>query len=414
MNDGVVSVTQCPIAAGESFTYTWVAENYGTSWYHSHFGIQTYEGVFGPMIIDGPHSESFDQDLGTFVLQDWTHVTVDSMYDLAQNATPIPGRTDGATYGGPQTMDTGLINGVNVFGDDGSANQTGKRLELSFQPGKTYLLRLINTAIQSTFKFSIDGHTMTVISTDFVPIEPYETETLGISIGQRYNVIVKANAKPNNYWMRADNQESCAHTVRNRDIKAIVRYVNGPTGTLPSSKGWNYTDSCADEPMASLVPVLALDAGDADVTEGTFDVVVQSNSVHLYKWYISGTTFQSQYNDPPLLDIVNNMTINDYSGNLQLQLPEAGKMVYVVIESPIPLPHPLHLHGHDFWILASGEGSYDSSVELQLSNPPRRDTVSMPGAGYVVIAFETDNPGLWLFHCHIGTLPSTNASNFAD
>jgi Multicopper oxidase len=26
----------------------------------------------------------------------------------------------------------------------------------------------------------------------------------------------------------------------------------------------------------------------------------------------------------------------------------------------------------------------------------------LPGGGYLVIAFQTDNPGAWLMHCHIG------------
>lgn len=39
---------------------------------------------------------------------------------------------------------------------------------------------------------------------------------------------------------------------------------------------------------------------------------------------------------------------------------------------------------------------------LNLSNPPRRDVAMLPGGGYLVIAFETDNPGAWLMHCHIG------------
>jgi len=34
-------------------------------------------------------------------------------------------------------------------------------------------------------------------------------------------------------------------------------------------------------------------------------------------------------------------------------------------------------------------------------NPPRRDTVNLPGNGFVVLAFETDNPGVWILHCHI-------------
>jgi len=101
MNDGVPSITQCPIAPGSSMTYTWVAEQYGTSWYHSHFALQTWEGVFGPMIIDGPSSASYDVDLGTLMIQDWTHVTVDSLYDNAENAATNPATN--ATFGGPQT-----------------------------------------------------------------------------------------------------------------------------------------------------------------------------------------------------------------------------------------------------------------------------------------------------------------------
>lgn len=31
-NDGVVSITQCPTPPGESITYTWRAEQYGSTW----------------------------------------------------------------------------------------------------------------------------------------------------------------------------------------------------------------------------------------------------------------------------------------------------------------------------------------------------------------------------------------------
>lgn len=34
-------------------------------------------------------------------------------------------------------------------------------------------------------------------------------------------------------------------------------------------------------------------------------------------------------------------------------------------------------------------------------NPPRRDVASLPGNGYLAIAFKLDNPGAWLVHCHI-------------
>ncbi len=35
------------------------------------------------------------------------------------------------------------------------------------------------------------------------------------------------------------------------------------------------------------------------------------------------------------------------------------------------------------------------------TNPARRDVTMLPSLGWVVIAFQTDNPGAWLMHCHI-------------
>jgi Multicopper oxidase len=61
----------------------------------------------------------------------------------------------------------------------------------------------------------------------------------------------------------------------------------------------------------------------------------------------------------------------------------------------------MHLHGHDFAILAQGNDSSQLPVPLKFQNPPRRDTVLVPSAGYAIIAFKADNPGSWLFHCHI-------------
>ena len=56
-------------------------------------------------------------------------------------------------------------------------------------------------------------------------------------------------------------------------------------------------------------------------------------------------------------------------------------------------PHPIHLHGHHFRILSrNGEPVRDK---------PSRDTVLMAPEDRVEIAFVADNPGDWMFHCHI-------------
>lgn len=72
--DGTSGITQCPIAPGDSLTYTWRAVQYGTSWYHSHFYVQTWDGLFGGILINGPASANYDVDLGHIFVNDWYHV----------------------------------------------------------------------------------------------------------------------------------------------------------------------------------------------------------------------------------------------------------------------------------------------------------------------------------------------------
>ncbi|EWY79239.1 hypothetical protein FOYG_17584 [Fusarium oxysporum NRRL 32931] len=70
--------------------------------------------------------------------------------------------------------------------------------------------------------------------------------------------------------------------------------------------------------------------------------------------------------------------------------------------------HPIHLHGHKFWVLGSGEGSFpyaavtDAPADLiNLRDPPYRDTMGLPSQGWAAIRYVTDNPGAWMFHCHL-------------
>lgn len=71
----------------------------------------------------------------------------------------------------------------------------------------------------------------------------------------------------------------------------------------------------------------------------------------------------------------------------------------------IPVAHPMHLHGHDFVLLAQENRPYHpddlSNGTFNYDNPPRRDVALLPASGYMAIAFKTDNPGFWIFHCHI-------------
>ncbi|KAN0081885.1 Cupredoxin [Elaphomyces granulatus] len=385
-NDGVVSITQCPTPPGDSITYKWRATQYGTTWYHSHFGIQTWEGVFGGIVINGPATANYDEDKGIIFLSDWSHQTSNQLFVSTAEVT------------GPPTLDNGLINGTNTYTSSSNVT-TGYRFNTPFTAGTSYRLRLVNTAIDSFFKFSIDNHTLTVIANDLVPIKPYETTVLGIGIAQRYDVIVKADqaSVASNFWMRAIPQSACSANNNTDNIKGIVYYGDSPS--TPTTTGYSYTNDCNDEDASDLVPYLSNTVSSAYYNT-LQNVSVAYNSDNLFRWYLNNSTMIVEPSNPTLLQVYNNDTSFSSTSNV-FMLPE-NQWTYVVIETSDNVTHPIHLHGHDFYVLAQGNGTYDSSDISSLTNPPRRDTAMLPATGYLVVAFQSNNPGAWLMHCHIG------------
>jgi FtsP/CotA-like multicopper oxidase with cupredoxin domain len=86
--------------------------------------------------------------------------------------------------GGPPKANNILINGTNK-----NINGGGAYNKVTITKGKRYRLRLINMSVDQYMRVSLDGHTMRVMTSDFVPIKPYDTQTLLIAIGQRYDVV---------------------------------------------------------------------------------------------------------------------------------------------------------------------------------------------------------------------------------
>ncbi|KAK4546388.1 hypothetical protein LTR36_002065 [Oleoguttula mirabilis] len=345
-----------------------------------------WEGVFGGIVIHGPATADYDEDLGSLFLNDWDHQTADALYTYAE-------------VEGPPTLDTGLINGTNTW----SNGSVGTRFATDFTSGTSYLLRVVNAAIDTHFDFSIDNHTLQVIAMDFVPIVPYTTDSISIGMGQRYDIIVNANmsAVASDFWMRAFPDAFCSDNDNSDDIKGIIHY-DGSSST-PTTTGYTITEnSCFGESLESLVPFLELDASSSAAVSNDLASTVAFNDDNIFKWYIGSTSFLVEWDDPTALQILNNDTSFSNTSGV-IELPTADEWTIVIIETTLAVPHPIHLHGHDFYVLAAGYGTYAAEAPtLQTSNPPRRDVAMLPAAGYLVFAFQADNPGAWLAHCHIG------------
>jgi hypothetical protein len=200
-------------------------------------------------------------------------------------------------------------------------------------------------------------------------------------------------------------------TVRN--FSGILKYHGaGDVETvLPTSTPYNYTDQCTDEPSHLLVPVVSktvdsnyfLSQVSALPVGGPDKVAVAGDTV--FRWYLNGITQNIDWANPSLPQAAAGNSTFAPEENV-VQLPNAGVWTYWIIQTGFFAAHPMHLHGHDFFLLGSGLGSFDPAnssqvASLNFNNPPRRDVTVLQGNGWIVISFKTDNPGAWLMHCHI-------------
>jgi FtsP/CotA-like multicopper oxidase with cupredoxin domain len=196
---------------------------------------------------------------------------------------------------------------------------------VTFEPGKRYLMRIINTAFETGFRFSIDGHEFQVVQTDLVPIEPYTRNSLVVHIGQRYNIVVQARDKSKigdgNFWIRTSTCYTDSIRPGSEAFDSmktgIVRYNDQSTDdpTDRTSKPWPGPQVCDDEPLGNIHPKLEWTVGPStnSITQGE-NIALDSNTNDSkpyhhagYLWDVkeakprSEQNFQIHYNDPIFL-----------------------------------------------------------------------------------------------------------------
>lgn len=231
-------ITQCAIAPGDSATYKFQATQYGTGWYHSHTSVQYGDGVSGPIVIDGPASADYDEDLGAYMFNEVFGTSTTWQAGVLAQAN-IQHR------GGPPRGTSLLINGTSTNSAGGGAYD-----RVTIAPGKKYRLRLMNSSVNTYIRVSLDKHPMTVIAADFVPVKPFDTNFLLLAIGQRYDVVIEANQTSGSYWFRADVPALCySGTIRNGS--AIWDYGEPSTTSIPTSSPWPDESNECIEPVVS-------------------------------------------------------------------------------------------------------------------------------------------------------------------
>jgi hypothetical protein len=125
------------------------------------------------------------------------------------------------------------------------------------------------------------------------------------------------------------------------------------------------------------------------------------NATGHQEWAMNNRTFRGDFNNPTLLGAISGMGAQDFKPIWNVyDVGEEGGIVRIILENEMNTvsPHPFHLHGHDFQVLASGLGRWDGTI-VNPWNPQRRDVQLLIPNGHIVIQYKADNPGVWPFHC---------------
>ncbi|HEX2896268.1 MAG TPA: multicopper oxidase family protein [Marmoricola sp.] len=362
--DGVPHLTTPPVAAGGSFDFDFVVPDAGTHWFHPHSGLQLDRGLYAPFVVDDPREPGDYDAEWVVVLDDWTDgvgPSPEEIYARLRNGGSGAGMAGMPGMGGMGGM-AGNGSGMGMGGDGGDVTYplslvNGRAPEdpdvLRVAPGARVRIRLLNAAADTIFDVALAGHRLRITHTDGYPVQPEETASLRIGMGERYDVVVTAGSGVFPLVARPLGKDGQA--------RALLRTASGavpPTSLQP--------DELDSQPLT--VAGLSAGAGSAlpSRTPDSHQDVALSGSMSSYVWTINGRTY----------DRTRPLTVRQ------------GDTTRLRITNHSMMSHPLHVHGHTFQLGAAG------------GTGPRKDTVLVPPMAGLEVDLAADNPGRWMVHCH--------------
>ncbi|KAK8542005.1 hypothetical protein V6N12_014616 [Hibiscus sabdariffa] len=441
--DGPNMITQCPIQPGRKFTYKFtITRQEGTLWWHAHVSFLRAT-VYGALIIRPRNGHSYPFPMPykevPVVLGEWWNANI---VDVQRQAA--------ATGAAPNISDALTING---WPGDLYSCSKHQMYELTVTKGKTYLLRIINAALNTQLFYKIANHKMTVVAIDASYTKPYVTDVAVTGPGQTVDVLVTADQPVGSYYMAARAYASATVNGQlvgfdNTTTRGVIVYDGSPppaTPLMPALPAYNDTPT-AHKFYSSLkalvgarfwdpVPLkvdyemfvtigLALSPCPANTSctgpklsaSMNNESFVEPTSISLLQAFYQHVNGVYTTNFPAKPAVKFDYTNNSINNNLpKLFAPKSTKVTQLKFNSTVeiifqntdilgPENHPMHLHGFDFYILAQGFGNYNPKTDRKKFNyidPQIRNTVAVPVGGWAVIRFVANNPGAWILHCHL-------------
>ncbi|KAI5968006.1 hypothetical protein CANMA_002774 [Candida margitis] len=402
--DGPEMVTQCPIGPGSKITYDFnVGEQTGTYWYHSHSGTQYGDGLRGMIVIeyadknDEPYS--YDEDV-TLSVNDHYHLeSPEIIKQFLSRFNPT---------------------GAEPIPQNSLFNET-KNVTWNVKPDTTYLLRIVNMGLFVSQYLYIEGHRFIIVEIDGVAVEPYEVDSIYITVGQRYVALVKTKSQLDQNYRFINALDAEMLDFVPEELQLVSTNYLVYNGNAPRPMHYPYYDI-----EKFIGPLEGFNDFDLKPLSGEKllpepDVTIQVNfSMEVLGDGVTYALFNDKSYVPPKVpilytvlssgDLATNHKI--YGSNTNTFVLHGNETVELILNNHDPGKHAFHLHGHNFQVISRSPGTDDEDhpVEFDPNNdtmtdypqyPMIRDTVEVNPNGYFVLRFKADNPGVWFFHCHV-------------
>jgi FtsP/CotA-like multicopper oxidase with cupredoxin domain len=335
-------LVQFPVQPGETFTYDFILKDAGTYWYHPHMmtHVQVERGLYGPLVVHEADPPVFDAERIVFL----DDIRLEENGQRAGFHLTHPERMHG------RHGNVLLMNGKVVDEED----------TLAMRRGTVERWRILNSANARIARVDLGTAQWRVIASDggLVPT-PYSLEVLQIVPGERYDLEVRWDPENDSevgelrYWVPVVENEQVTlapiviQSLFSSDQEPMPPHdVVLPEVILPD---WPVEDE----------PTIVVEL------EGKPGVTGQ------VQWMLNGEVYGKH--TPVKVDLDSHHTIDLV--NTQDQV------------------HPMHIHGHFFQIM-SRDGVPTAEAGL-------KDTVLVGPQETVRLSILFDNPGQWMYHCHI-------------
>jgi FtsP/CotA-like multicopper oxidase with cupredoxin domain len=355
--DGVPFLSQPPIMPGETFVYEFTPPDAGTFWYHPHVNsvVQLGKGLVGAIVVEESTPVTFDEE-HVLLLKHW-HINEKGEWKKLM----IPRYS--ARMGTPGEW--GTVNGVH--------NPT-----YHLKHNATTRLRIANVDNTITYPIAVEGAEAWIVAIDGNPISTPRLLTLH-KIGPGMRVDIALIAPP------------VGSKVKIVQMKGRFSFPLADFISVASNLPANQT-----LPRLPLNPVPELDLENAETIN------------YVFEWEGAITPADKSGKAVPTFWLMNKRAWEGMSkGNIPAPLStlKLGKTYIFDLRNVTQYHHPIHLHGHTFTVL---------EMDGKPVEPFHTDTVLLGKNGRAKAAFVADNPGRWMYHCHVIEHMKTGLMGFIE